>query len=84
MKELIIMKERNIYNLMNEVSTLRFNIICAYSFYKQGKKHYYTAEQNAIASLSTLLDVDYITSYSEYKELFEQLNHIFEMYKKHC
>lgn len=81
------MKERKrstytIYSLMNDIYTLRINVKLAYQTYKEKEKYYYIFERQAEASLETLLDVKYINS-NEYKELAEQLHHIFRMFERH-
>ena len=71
-----------IYSLMNKVHTLGFYTKLAVKCYREGKKYYCNFEDKALASLETLLDVDYISRY-EYVELSEQLCHVFRMYKRH-
>lgn len=76
------MKERTIYTIMNEISTLKIYVICAYKAYREKGSHYYIIEGQAEASLSTLLDVKYINR-TEYMNLSKQLQHVFRMYKRH-
>lgn len=71
-----------IYSLMNKVHTLGFYAKLAAKCYREGKKYYSSFEDKALASLDTLLDVDYISK-DEYTELSEQLCHVFRMYKRH-
>ena len=71
-----------IYTLMNKVRTLGTYVKLAAKTYREGKCYYSTFEDMARASLDTLLDVDYITN-EQYSELFDQLFHIFRMYKRH-
>ena len=71
-----------IYLLMNKVHTLRFYTTLAAKCYREGKQYYSIFEDKALASLETLLDVDYIPK-DEYTELSEQLCHVFRMYKRH-
>lgn len=71
-----------IYSLMNKVHTLRFYTTLAAKCYREGKRYYSSFEDKALASLETLLDVDYI-SRDEFTELSEQLFHIFRMYRRH-
>lgn len=71
-----------IYSLMNKVRTLGFYTTLAAKCYREGKQYYSCFEDKALASLDTLLDVDYI-SRDEYTELTEQLSHVFRMYKRH-
>lgn len=71
-----------IYSLMNKVHTLRFYTTLAAKSYREGKLYYSSFEDKALASLETLLDVDYI-SRDEYTELSEQLFHVFRMYRRH-
>lgn len=81
------MKERKkstytIYSLMNEIETLRVYVKCAFTSYQKRASYYSIFEDQARASLDTLLDVKYINR-TEYKELYEQLFHVFRMYKRH-
>ena len=71
-----------IYTLMNKVYTLRASVKLAAKTYKEGKHYYSCFEDKACASLDTLLDVDYITN-EQYSELYDQLYHVFRMYKRH-
>ena len=76
------MKERTIYTIMNEISTLRIYVICARKSYREKESYYYIIEGQAEASLATLLDVKYINR-TEYMNLSKQLQHVFRMYKRH-
>lgn len=81
------MKERtrstySIYSLMNDIYTLRIDVKLAYKSYQEKESYSYIFERQAEASLETLLDVKYINN-TEYKELDDQLHHIFRMYKRH-
>lgn len=71
-----------IYTLMNKVHTLGNKVALAASCYREGKTFYADFECEALASLSILLDIDYITL-AEYRELADQLHHVFRMYKRH-
>ena len=71
-----------IYSLMNKVHTLCFYVALAAKSYREGGRFYSAFEDKASASLETLLDIDYI-SVDEYRELTEQLSHVFRMYKRH-
>lgn len=75
------MKERTIYTIMNKVYTLRNCVKTAVIFYKRKNNYYLNLEDQAIASLYTLNNVDYIT-HDELDELYNQLNHVFKMYKR--
>ena len=77
------MKERTIYTIMNEISTLRIYVTCAYKAYRDQEKgsYYYIIEGQAEASLATLLNAKYINR-NEYMDMSKQLHHIFKMYKK--
>lgn len=78
------MKERTIYTIMNEISTLRIYVLCAYKAYRDREKgsYYYIIEGQAEASLATLLNVKYINR-TEYMDMSKQLRHVFRMYKRH-
>lgn len=71
-----------IYTLMNKVHSLGFYATLALKCYRKHDSLYATFEDMARASLNTLYDVNYITS-DEYDELFDQLMHVFRMYKRH-
>ena len=71
-----------IYSLMKKVRSLYTFTVLAAKYYREGKMYYNVFEEQARASLDTLLDVDYIST-TEYAELRSQLNRVFRMYKRH-
>lgn len=71
-----------IYTLMSKVHTLRFYVTLAVSTFRENKPYYSCFEDKALASLETLLDVDYI-SREQFDKMGDQLLHVFRMYKRH-
>lgn len=71
-----------IYSLMKKVRSLYTFTVLAAKYYREGKMYYNVFEEQARASLDTLLDIDYISN-TEYVDLSEQLSHVFRMYKRH-
>lgn len=71
-----------IYSLMKKVRSLYTFTVLAAKYYREGKMYYNVFEEQARASLDTLLDVDYIST-TEYAELRSQLNRVFRLYKRH-
>lgn len=69
-----------IYSLMKKVRSLYTFTVLAAKYYREGKMYYKVFEEQARASLDTLLDVDYIST-TEYAELRSQLNRVFRLYK---
>lgn len=72
----------SIYSLMKKVRSLYTFTVLAAKYYREGKMYYNVFEEQARASLDTLLDVDYIST-TEYAELRSQLNRVFRLYKRH-
>lgn len=71
-----------IYSLMNKVPTLLRRVALARNAYSSHDPVYASFEDEAIASLDTLLDVGYIDD-DEHSLLWQELYHVFRMYKRH-
>ena len=74
-------QEKTIYTLMNEVYTLRHYVELALKAYKAKESYYMRIENEAFVSLLTVIELKKLYN-NEYGNVYEQLRHVFAMYKR--